>query len=403
MQGERFSEDLRQLAGEAWEVAGRLCGACRNLHVLWPYQRLAGSPGRDVAVVEPALRRLLSASGRKVLIAGCADSGLLALVARTANPATAITVVDRCETPLELCRRFARRWDFTVDTDHLDLTELSATSSFDVVFAHELLQHIPADRRVDTLGRKARRDYRLRARTGCRSTAIWAISAAAHTAPAPRICFGAIRDKAFSASMAVLPVGTRTAASGFRRSPAKGRCIGEDGRWKALPASSSAIQSIHHGYSAERPSMVSAGHNDHEHILPGFRRPNAILRRHQRGVLHHGQLERVCRPIVTSAERTLLPSAAKLLCRSVTASRAQRSSRGSLARTVSTESGGLKFYFGRADKPLIARHRQDDPPNWTTDTLFSITNNNTGSTSTTSSQFCPPGEPLVGGECQTPR
>jgi len=153
MQGERFSEDLRQLAGEAWEVAGRLCGACRNLHVLWPYQRLAGSPGRDVAVVEPVLRRLLSASGRKVLIAGCADSGLLALVARTANPATAITVVDRCETPLELCRRFARRWDFTVDTDHLDLTELSATSSFDVVFAHELLQHIPADRRVDTLSR----------------------------------------------------------------------------------------------------------------------------------------------------------------------------------------------------------------------------------------------------------
>jgi hypothetical protein len=65
--------------------------------------------------------------------------------------------------------------------------------------------------------------------------------------------------------------------------------------------------------------------------------------------------------------------------------------------------GGLKFYFGRADKPLIARHRQDDPKDWTTDTLFSITNNNTGSANTTSSQFCPPGVPLVGGECQTPR
>jgi hypothetical protein len=52
-----------------------------------------------------------------------------------------------------LCRRFARRWDFTVDTDHLDLTELAARSSFDVVFAHELLQHIPAERRVDTLSR----------------------------------------------------------------------------------------------------------------------------------------------------------------------------------------------------------------------------------------------------------
>jgi hypothetical protein len=37
--------------------------------------------------------------------------------------------------------------------DHLDLTELAARASFDVVFAHELLQHIPADRRVDTLSR----------------------------------------------------------------------------------------------------------------------------------------------------------------------------------------------------------------------------------------------------------
>ena len=66
--------------------------------------------------------------------------------------------------------------------------------------------------------------------------------------------------------------------------------------------------------------------------------------------------------------------------------------------------GGLKFYFGRADKPLIARHRQDDPPNWTTDTLFSILNNNTSSGSTTVNTFgggCPPGTKLVSGECVT--
>jgi SAM-dependent methyltransferase len=151
MQGERFSEDLRQLAVEAWEVAGRLCGSCRNLHVLWPFQRLAGSPGQDVAIIHPVLNRLLSAAGRRVLIAGCADTGLLALVVRAANPGTAITVVDQCETPLELCQRFAKRWAIAVDTNHLDLTELTATSTFDVVFAHELLQHIPADRRVDTL------------------------------------------------------------------------------------------------------------------------------------------------------------------------------------------------------------------------------------------------------------
>jgi hypothetical protein len=36
--------------------------------------------------------------------------------------------------------------------------------------------------------------------------------------------------------------------------------------------------------------------------------------------------------------------------------------------------GGAKFYFGRTDKPLIRRHREDDPINWSPETLFSILN-----------------------------
>jgi hypothetical protein len=38
--------------------------------------------------------------------------------------------------------------------------------------------------------------------------------------------------------------------------------------------------------------------------------------------------------------------------------------------------GGLKLYLGRVDKPLIARHRQDDPE-WDPDTLFTIENSTT--------------------------
>ena len=41
--------------------------------------------------------------------------------------------------------------------------------------------------------------------------------------------------------------------------------------------------------------------------------------------------------------------------------------------------GGLRFYFGRMDKPLIRRHREDDPIQW--DTLFTITNSENPSTS----------------------
>jgi len=37
--------------------------------------------------------------------------------------------------------------------------------------------------------------------------------------------------------------------------------------------------------------------------------------------------------------------------------------------------GGLKFYFGPNDKPLIVRHRREDPNVWQPDPLFSIVNN----------------------------
>ena len=44
--------------------------------------------------------------------------------------------------------------------------------------------------------------------------------------------------------------------------------------------------------------------------------------------------------------------------------------------------GGLKLYFGPNDKPLIARHRVEDPPNWNVDNLFGILGNHATSTST---------------------
>ena len=65
--------------------------------------------------------------------------------------------------------------------------------------------------------------------------------------------------------------------------------------------------------------------------------------------------------------------------------------------------GGLKLYFGPDDKSLIARHRRDDPPNWTVDTLFSILNNHTTSQSSTSKPFCtPPRQLLPNGNCEAP-
>ncbi len=151
----RFNEDLRQLAAEAYGIARGRCGSCMNFHVLWPYLRLAKASGGDVdePLFRGALIRLLSGRNQKILIAGAADTGLLAVVARAADSSPEIIVVDRCDTPLELCRRFAGHWSLPVKTLHVDLAQLNVTTTADVVVAHSLLQFIPADRRLDVLSR----------------------------------------------------------------------------------------------------------------------------------------------------------------------------------------------------------------------------------------------------------
>jgi ubiquinone/menaquinone biosynthesis C-methylase UbiE len=154
----RFTEDLRQLAAEACDVARRLCGSCKNFHLLWPYLRIAKASGGDVdePLFRAALNRLLSGCGQKVLIAGAADTGLLAVVARAASSGPEIVVLDRCGAPLELCRRFANRWSLPIETLQMDLMELNVGSRFAVVVVHSLLQFIPTDRRVDVLSRLRR-------------------------------------------------------------------------------------------------------------------------------------------------------------------------------------------------------------------------------------------------------
>ncbi len=153
----RFTENLPELAAQSFELGGRLCGDCKNFHMLWPYHRLvkAAGGGRG-ARVQSALKNLLSQSGRKILIGGSADSGLLAIVAGAVASGTDITVLDRCKTPLELCRRFAERWSLPIKTIHLNLQDLSIEKSFDVVFVHMLLQFIPHDQHLDTMVRVRR-------------------------------------------------------------------------------------------------------------------------------------------------------------------------------------------------------------------------------------------------------
>src|SRR5262249_10842395 len=60
--------------------------------------------------------------------------------------------------------------------------------------------------------------------------------------------------------------------------------------------------------------------------------------------------------------------------------------------------GGVKGYFGQRGKSLVQRHRQDDPINWSPDTLFSIVNSlGHSSSARVTTPACPPNEIYVVG------
>jgi SAM-dependent methyltransferase len=154
------TEDLAQLAATQHALADRLCGTCRNFHALWPYRRVArlcGAAEAGGSAIESTLAEAFKGGRRKVLIAGAADSGLLALTARAGAPYDVdIVVLDRCRTPLEACRQFAQRWSLRADVLHDDLTNLAVIAGFDVVFANSIVQFIAPERRVDFLSRLCR-------------------------------------------------------------------------------------------------------------------------------------------------------------------------------------------------------------------------------------------------------
>jgi SAM-dependent methyltransferase len=154
---EHFREDLPRLAAENFAIANRTCRSCGHMHALWPYIRLArASTGVEGASsrLDSILSELVAEGYRRVLIAGSQDTGLLALVARAAGTSTIeITVLDRCASPLESCRRLAQAWSLPIETMQRNLMNLEVQDRFDIALVHGTLHYIPPDRRVDVLVR----------------------------------------------------------------------------------------------------------------------------------------------------------------------------------------------------------------------------------------------------------
>jgi hypothetical protein len=143
--------DPLEFADYQFRLAEELCGDCREYHALWPYRRL----GHAVVGIEASyelLRMLLRASmppNGTILIAGCADAGLLALTVRALEGIPcAIAVADHCLTPLTVCRRYADQHGLSITTHEVDLTLEKLPARYDVILGHGSLRLLPASARA---------------------------------------------------------------------------------------------------------------------------------------------------------------------------------------------------------------------------------------------------------------
>lgn len=135
--------------------AHALCGnTCLGYHRGWMLLQhlglisgLANERGYIVeSIRELDCRRPLD----RVLIAGSADFGLLSVLHEALGEGIArpvIVIADRCDTPLDLCLRYADRMGFQVQVDRRDLLEDPVPGAFDLVMMHSLLSFCPPERR----------------------------------------------------------------------------------------------------------------------------------------------------------------------------------------------------------------------------------------------------------------
>lgn len=158
------AENLTSLARLAWQLSARHCAGCRNYHVMWPYLRAIGANGSGPEFRWELQRNALAEAlaGRTAirwLIAGSADAGLLALAAavmeRHPGVPFSVTIIDRCQTPLGLCRAHADANDIDLTAIHADLDEFEPDQPFDIVVMHHTIVFFEPDHQTVLLKRVA--------------------------------------------------------------------------------------------------------------------------------------------------------------------------------------------------------------------------------------------------------
>ena len=138
--------------GGAYSLGGH---DCSWFHGAWQYLMLLGmsaSPERNRAFYTQELRRAAShPDRRRLLIAGCSDQTMLAVVLSAitglANTPD-ITVIDRCGTPLASCTWFAEQIGIPITTRKCDLVTYQPDNPFDIICTDGLLSNLEPEGRA---------------------------------------------------------------------------------------------------------------------------------------------------------------------------------------------------------------------------------------------------------------
>ena len=157
----RFREDLEANLRLVEALAPVHCRDCGGYH-LERARRRARGPTPE-ALDRPEMVRLLrdwlaerppGQGALALLIAGSGDTNLLATCAEalgSAATAARYTVLDRCQTPLELCAAFAREHRLDVRTLRMDMAAPAGPLAADVIVVHSLLRFLPRGAHLPTM------------------------------------------------------------------------------------------------------------------------------------------------------------------------------------------------------------------------------------------------------------
>jgi hypothetical protein len=134
---------------------------CGALHGIWPDLRLlelAAEPARHSSFYAQALgKRAANGDSPRVLVSGCADSGMLeTVVAAYRDAPLDATVVDRCATPVMLCAWYGCETGLPVRTAVGDVITWGEAQTFDVICTHSLLTYPAIDGRRQLVANWAR-------------------------------------------------------------------------------------------------------------------------------------------------------------------------------------------------------------------------------------------------------